>query len=62
VVIPDCPGDEPGYQTVRVLQAHGLNGVHKLFGGFDAYLEAGLTVEPITKSVPATRILLLWMY
>jgi len=59
VVFSDCPGDESSFQAVRVLQAHGWNDVHKLIGGFDAYLEAGLPVEPVSMSVPATRIMLL---
>jgi len=59
VVFSDCPGDEPSFQAVKILQSHGWNDVHKLVGGFDAYLEAGLPVEPVTMSVPATRIMLL---
>jgi 3-mercaptopyruvate sulfurtransferase SseA len=38
---------------------NGWNDVHKLMGGFDAYLEAGLPVEPVTREVPASRIMLL---
>jgi len=59
VVFSDCPGEEDSTRATQLLQMHGWNDVHKLAGGFDAYLEAGLPVEPVTKSVPATRIMLL---
>ncbi len=59
VVFADCPGEEPSTQAALVLQRHGWNDVHKLVGGFDAYLEAGLPVEPVTRSIPATRIMML---
>lgn len=59
VVFSDCPGDEMSARAAQVLQKHGWDDVHKLHGGFDAYLEAGLPVEPVTRSVPATRIMLL---
>jgi rhodanese-related sulfurtransferase len=59
VVFSDCPGDENSVQATQVLKKHGWNDVHKLIGGFDAYLEAGLPVEPVSKAVPATRIMLL---
>jgi rhodanese-related sulfurtransferase len=59
VVFSDCPGDETSVQATQVLMKHGWNDVHRLVGGFDAYLEAGLPVEPVSKAVPATRIMLL---
>jgi rhodanese-related sulfurtransferase len=59
VVFSDCPGEETSVRAAQVLLKHGWNDVHTLVGGFDAYLEAGLPVEPVTKSVPATRIMLL---
>jgi rhodanese-related sulfurtransferase len=59
VVFSDCPGDETSAQVAQVLLKNGWNDVHKLVGGFDAYLEAGLPVVPVTKAVPATRIMLL---
>jgi len=59
VVISDCPGDETSARAAEVLQKHGWNDVHTLVRGFDAYLEAGLPVEPATKAIPATRIMLL---
>jgi rhodanese-related sulfurtransferase len=59
VVFSDCPGEESADRAAQVLLKHGWNDVHKLAGGFDAYLEAGLPVEPVTKAVPATRIMLL---
>jgi rhodanese-related sulfurtransferase len=59
VVLSDCPGDETSTRAAQTLLKHGWNGVHKLVGGFDAYLEAGLPVEPVTRAVPATRIMLL---
>jgi 3-mercaptopyruvate sulfurtransferase SseA len=36
---------------------HGWNDVHKLAGGFDAYLEGGLPVVRASKEVPATDIM-----
>jgi rhodanese-related sulfurtransferase len=59
VVFSDCPGDETSAQAAQVLRKNGWNDVHKLVGGFDAYLEAGLPVEPVSRSIPATRIMLL---
>jgi len=59
VVFSDCPGEESSAQAAKVLLKHGWNDVHKLVGGFDAYLEAGLPVEPVSRAVPATRIMLL---
>lgn len=59
VVFSDCPGDEPGTRAAKLLLDHGWKDVHKLVGGFDAYLNAGLPVEPVSKSIPATRIMLL---
>ncbi len=57
VVFADCPGEESSTQAAEMLMKRGWNDVHKLVGGFDAYLEAGLPVEPATKAVPATRIM-----
>lgn len=59
VVLSDCPGEENSIKAAQVLRTHGLNDVHKLVGGFNAYLEAGLPVEPVTNAIPATRIMLL---
>jgi len=59
VVFSDCPGDETSTRAAQLLLKHGWNDVHKLVGGFDAYLEAGLPVEPVSSAVPATRIMLL---
>jgi len=59
VVFSDCPGEETSARAAQYLLQHGWNDVHKLIGGFDAYLEAGLPVEPVTKAIPATRIMLL---
>jgi rhodanese-related sulfurtransferase len=59
VVMSDCPGEEMSAQTVEMLRKHGWSDVHKLVRGFDAYLEAGLPVVPVSKSVPATKIMLL---
>lgn len=59
VVFSDCPGEENSAQAADMLLRHGWNDVHKLVGGFNAYLEAGLPVEPVTKAVPASRIMLL---
>jgi len=59
VVFSDCPGDETTVQAAQFLRKNGWNDVHKLIGGFDAYLEAGLPVEAVSKAVPATRIMLL---
>lgn len=59
VILSDCPGEETSERTAQFLQKHGWNDVHKLVGGFDAYLEAGLPVEPVSSAVPATKIMLL---
>ena len=59
VVLSECPGEENSARAAQMLQKLGWNDVHKLVRGFDAYLEAGLPVEPVTKAVPATRIMLL---
>ncbi len=59
VVFSDCPGEEKSAQAAQLLLKKGWNDVHKLVGGFNAYLEAGLPVESVTKTVPASRIMLL---
>ena len=59
VVLSECPGEENSARAAQMLQKLGWNDVHKLVRGFDAYLEAGLPVEPVTKAIPATRIMLL---
>ena len=59
VVFSDCPGEEASARAAQLLMTRGWNDVHKLVGGFDAYLDAGLPVEPVTNKVPATRIMLL---
>ena len=59
VVLSDCPGEENSDRAADLLLKRGWHDVHKLVGGFDAYLEAGLPVEPVSKAVPATRIMLL---
>jgi rhodanese-related sulfurtransferase len=59
VVFSDCPGEESSTQAAQVLLKDGYIDVHKLVGGFDAYLEAGFPVVSATKAVPATRIMLL---
>lgn len=59
VVFSECPGEEASTQTMQLLQKHGWSDVHKLVGGFNAYLEAGLPVEPATKSISASKIMLL---
>lgn len=57
VVFSDCPGEEKSELAAKTLMKRGWNDVHKLVGGFDAYLEAGLPVEPVSKATPATRIM-----
>jgi len=59
VIFSDCPGEETSNQAAQVFLKHGWNDVHKLVGGFNAYLEAGLPVDPVSNAVPATRIMLL---
>ena len=59
VIFSDCPGEETSNQAAQVFKKHGWNDVHKLVGGFNAYLEAGLPVDPVSNAVPATRIMLL---
>ena len=59
VVMSDCPGEEISAEAAELLLKHGWSDVHTLARGFDAYLEAGLPVVAASKSVPATRIMLL---
>lgn len=57
VIFSDCPGEEITEQAAQKMLNFGWRDVHKLVGGFNAYLEAGLPVEPVSKNVPATRIM-----
>lgn len=57
VVFSDCPGAETSARAARTLVRRGWNDVHPLIGGFDAYLDAGLPVVRVSKSVPATEIM-----
>ena len=57
VVFTEYPGEASSALAAQLLLKHGWSDVHKLVGGFDAYLEAGLPVEPISKAVPATKIM-----
>lgn len=57
VIFSDFPGEESSDKAAQVLLKQGWTDVHKLVGGFDAYLEAGLPVEPVSKAVPATKIM-----
>ena len=59
VVFSEDPGEEISSRAAKMLLNHGWSDIHKLAGGFDAYLEAGLPVEPVSKAVPATKIMLL---
>lgn len=59
VVFSDCPGEESGTRAAQLLLKNGWSDVHTLAGGFNAYLEAGLPVEAVSKDIPATRIMLL---
>lgn len=59
VVFSDCPGEETSSRAVKVLLNYGWKDVHALVGGFDAYLDAGLPVEPVSRAVPATKIMFL---
>jgi rhodanese-related sulfurtransferase len=59
VLFSDCPGDETSVKAARILQDGGVKDVHKLAGGFDAYLEAGLPVESVSRTISATRIMML---
>ena len=59
VVLSDCPGEKNMERASQLLVKNGWSDVHKLVGGFKAYLEAGLPVEPPTSHIPATRIMLL---
>jgi rhodanese-related sulfurtransferase len=59
VVLSDCPGEEASARAADMLLKGGWSDVHTLVRGFDAYLEAGLPVVPASKSVPATKIMLL---
>ena len=57
VVFSECRDEESPARTVEMLMKRGWNDVHTLSGGFDAYLEAGLPVERVAKTVPATEIM-----
>lgn len=59
VVLSDCPGEENSGRAARILQDFGWSDVHRLIRGFDAYCEAGLPVEPVTKEISAARVMLL---
>jgi rhodanese-related sulfurtransferase len=59
VVYSTCPGDETSIRAARLLKERGLDDVHPLVGGFNAYLQAGLPVEELGRGMPATRIMLL---
>jgi len=59
IVFSDCPGNDASIQVAQELIASGWSDVHALDGGFGAYLAAGLPVEPVSKAVPATRVMFL---
>lgn len=59
VVMSDCPGEDMSAEAAEILHKRGWSDVHRLVRGFDAYLEAGLPVVAASKSVSATRIMLL---
>ena len=59
VVLSDCPGEDNSARAADLLMKHGWSDVHTLVRGFDAYVEAGLPVEPVSKAVSAARIMLL---
>ncbi len=57
IVYSECRDEDASTRAARTLLIHGWKDVHTLSGGFDAYLEAGLAVERISKNVPATDIM-----
>lgn len=57
VVFSECPGEESSALAAQTLLKHGWSDVHKLSGGFDAYLDAGLPVQAVSKAVPASEIM-----
>ncbi len=59
IVFSDCPGMDATVQVAQELIAKGWSDVHALDGGFDAYLKAGLPVEPVSKAVSAARVMYL---
>lgn len=59
VLISDCPGDEAAVRAAAALAQQGRKDIHRLLGGFNAYLEAGLPVEPVSRAMAATRIMML---
>ena len=59
VLYSTCPGDETSIRAARLLMKEGWNDVHPLTGGFNAYLNAELPVENVSKAIPATRIMYL---
>jgi rhodanese-related sulfurtransferase len=59
VLYSTCPEDEASIRAARLLMNEGWDDVHPLVGGFNAYLNAGLPVENVSKEIPATRIMYL---
>ena len=57
VIISDGPGDVISIEASRQLQKHGWKNIRVLEGGFKAYLEEGLPVEPIKNVLPATKVM-----
>jgi rhodanese-related sulfurtransferase len=59
VLYSTCPGDEASIRAAKLLMKEGWNDVHPLAGGFNAYLNAELPVENVSKAIPATRVMYL---
>jgi 3-mercaptopyruvate sulfurtransferase SseA len=57
IIISDGPGDGISIEASRQLQKHGWKNIHVLEGGFKAYLEEGLPVEPIKDILQATKVM-----
>ena len=57
MILETGPVEKISTRAAEMLMKQDWDDAHKLVGGFDAYLEAGLPVEPVTRAVPATRIM-----
>lgn len=57
VLVSDSPGDSISFEAAELLRKNGWNNYQVLEGGFKAYLEEGLPVEPIKNIMSATKVM-----
>lgn len=55
IIVSDAPGDEISMEVARQLHKRGWKNIRVLDGGFKAYLEEGLPVEPVKNVLSATK-------